>query len=712
MYSVLPGSQAEDSHVIVHKTDCLDQGNSQYPEQGDLLEPLKHLTDTCLYLYTYLANFTTGITDRFRQVTANTRYYHSLLAEEVERLDQAGVKTLINGKDRGQLLEVYRNIQEKATELEHRNTCYSTLFAKSSKWDYATSSLLIALPLDLNAWDDSDPLTHRLRIYYLCDNWIQRGARNDIPQHVHLCNHPGYDIKRQQEFIQTYGDYILRVLLLVRHGFSDDIYCVPPLETFKILWGCDPNVIGNHITNDTLGPLVNKAIAHLQELSPPKWKAQLGLSRIQSSAIKTHFDVKDDDGAHALQYLNTGSLEELKKFVCSRGGFVDMQQAKLGVNLGSSDEADEFRSLLVGPVHAFDMSVKLSWEATRSYVKRLCMTIANSGTVILELDGIILTQRAIQYLGNGKYIYHLFIDEIMQSVDVQFITLLNYPRPKEQWVELRSDLSKFGRLVDAAKDSLGWDEAAKELQSTLEKYGLAGNTVVTAYKDGWNAVFNQSSGALIELAISGSDVHHLGKSILDIDGCHAGPPVHQQAMDMPLNIEFMQWDCDHAFSPLSDYSVLFLDAATNQHPSVLTMFELDVSRLTCHGLASVQKILHRSSLEHLVIRCTPFERDLSDSVAKVLGAVSWSTLKSLVLSGINLNGWIDIWPPATAVQLHYLHIRGTWNGIHALSHSSVLFVHQLLSMSPQAELHLLDVQLQDERDCVLLAESMDPAVTA
>ncbi|KAG0025734.1 hypothetical protein BGZ82_009873 [Podila clonocystis] len=72
--------------------------------------------------------------------------------------------------------------------------------------------------------------------------------------------------------------------------------------------------------------------------------------------------------------------------------------------------------------------------------------------------------------------------------------------------------------------------------------------------------------------------------------------------------------------------------------------------------------------------CTPFKLDLSDSIAQVLGAVSWSTLKSLVLSGINLNEWIDIWPSVPAPQLQCLQIQGTSSGFQKLAHSSIMLV--------------------------------------
>lgn len=138
-------------------------------------------------------------------------------------------------------------------------------------------------------------------------------------------------------------------------------------------------------------------------------------------------------------------------------------------------------------------------------------------------------------------------------------------------------------------------------------------------------------------------MHLSGNTILNVDGYHADPPIpRNQAVDVPLDIEFLHWVCDRAFSQLSDYRASFLDVASHQHPSALTMFTLDMSRLTCHGLSFVRNIHCRSCLDHLVIMCTLFELDLSDSVAQVLDVVSWFTLKSLVLSGTNLNEWIEI----------------------------------------------------------------------
>ncbi|KAF9377382.1 hypothetical protein CPC16_011853, partial [Podila verticillata] len=174
-------------------------------------------------------------------------------------------------------------------------------------------------------------------------------------------------------------------------------------------------------------------------------------------------------------------------------------------------------------------------------------------------------------------------------------------------------------------------------------------------------------------------------------------------------IQVLEWDCDHAFGKLSDYSASFLDTTIQQHPSVLIAFTLDVSRLSRVGLASVQSILSRSSLEHLNIVCTRFDPIMTDSISQVLGSVQWPTLKSLAVSGDNINEWLQHWASPSNARLLSLHVQGT-GILQDLSHFSVLFIHQLIFASPLVELHIKNFQLEDKRDWLLLVENMDPVL--
>ncbi|KAF9321022.1 hypothetical protein BG006_002689, partial [Podila minutissima] len=726
-------------------------------------------------------------------------------------------------------------------------------------------------------------------------------------QQVHLSNHAGYSLLRPQDFLEKYGDYVLRVLQMVKHGCLISLYKIPPLDPRKILWRCDPNIIGKHLTEDTISSLVDKAITYIQDFSPPKWIMEPGLTRIQSAVIKSFLNVQEGENTegnlhryinsdqrvswkcqvHKQQGLDQKSLAALQKFVCDHGGHVDMQQAVIRVNLRSTNEADQFWTLLRGTQQIFNISLKLSWKAVRSYLYDLTLDVARSKAVVLEIDGVTLEsypQGFMQYS-------HDLITKVITDSDIQLVILVNYPRPQElclhfgrfsvqsaftvpqlncSWVELRTELQNFGNLVSLAHVASDLDTAVETLQSVLEKHGYPKTTVVTIHESTWSAVFNLEKGGVVEAYLQDDDCpkgvlasgslrklsmdatrlelysgfHNMGQTraglqelhiahyenlsfksnLLDIvqsfadlqelhishhedvelnnnsitrqtftdlqeshlpcygnlnfnnnffhmaqtlaglqkihisyygdlefnnnffcmvqalnlaglqkihishygdmdfsnnsshmaninaslqelkiwsrgynvvyniehifkiwheststfhltlldhlkdnqgrvvaqlgvqgrvgkfpgnnttsdQGSDTNASSHQNDWTIPVGIEFLQWDCDHSFSQLSDYSASFLDMATQQHPLALTMFTLDISRLTGIGLSSVKYIFGRSNLECLQIVCTPVAPNIYDSLSQVLHSVQWSTLKYLVLCGDNIDEWIKL----------------------------------------------------------------------
>ncbi|KFH74099.1 hypothetical protein MVEG_01312 [Podila verticillata NRRL 6337] len=147
------------------------------------------------------------------------------------------------------------------------------------------------------------------------------------------------------------------------------------------------------------------------------------------------------------------------------------------------------------------------------------------------------------------------------------------------------------------------------------------------------------------------------------------PPTSTQQPCLPVGIEFMQCECDHIFSQLDDYSASFLDEdeVTQQHPSVLKLLTLDTSQLSRDGLASVSNFVQRLNPEYLNIMCTPFDSELASSIAQVHDFVQWATLKSLAISGSNINEWLQLWSSPESPQLLCLGIHGTGSARQELS---------------------------------------------
>lgn len=477
--------------------------------------------------------------DCFRQILANTRYHQLKLGQEITRLEDAGFTAEADGMDLDKIWERLRSCDEQASEWDYRNTCRCLLYL-DNRWDFATSSLFIVLPTDLDSWDDTDTSTHHFRLYFLCEVWLRDNNVKGVSQHIHLSNHQGYDLIRPQEFLHTYGEHVLRVLDLIQRGYSDRNHGIPPLDTLGILWGCDSDIM-DKVSKDTIGPLVDKTIAYLQELSPSKWLPEVSLTRAQSAKIKEYLIVQDGDNAggnlhryirssqyvswrcrtHAQQYLDPGSLESLEVFAHSHGGYIDVQRAKLKVELTSSTASDQFRAVLKDSKLRFDICVKLGWNATRSDVEELCSNIARTKAALLEIDGITLdTHPQNQVL----HMSDLFGKSIRQP-KLRLILLLNYPRPNEQyiytgncsfqstladqtpysWVDLRSDLVKFSTTVSDAHELPEWAGASRVIRSVLNKHGFEEVTRINVHHKYWEGTFDLEEGAFVEVYLHNMD---------------------------------------------------------------------------------------------------------------------------------------------------------------------------------------------------------------
>lgn len=815
-----------DATYTVVKLQCNNQS----------LLALKRLFDMCTHLYGRLESSSNAVRPTFQQLAANTRHYHELLRNEMDRLDSAGVKVLVDGKNREQIQKYLHTMEQKVPKWSDQNVCINMFYGEQTKWDYATSTLFLVLPSDLDSWQDADPSTHHFRLYFLCDNRKDDVTLKGMPQHVHLFNHPGYNLLRQQDFLEEYGDYALRVLQMFKDGCPIAIYEIPPMDSVKILWKCNPKIIGKHLTEETFALLVDKAITYIQDLSLPKWTMHPGLTRNQSAAIKDFLDVQKGENTednlhryidsdqrvswkcqwHKQQHIHPKPLATLKEFVQNHGGDVNMQQATLRAVLRSSSVADQFRALLNGTQQIFNLNLILGLKPTRQYLRDFCLDVARSKAVVLNIDGVTLETHPQGYV---DYALNLFADNVVPKSDLKLITLINYPRPRDQclhlgkyslwttistsrpkrsWVELKSELEKFGNMVTLARTGIACNKAAEMLRSLLLEHGYPLATVVTIHESGWNTVFKPEEGGVIEVyskdaacplgvhssgslrkvtvelddlkfdedffhmlqtntalqelnvSYRGSNVLYYVESIVKMwhdssspfsltlidrmedsrgrvvahmtirgrgnDGSRSAlnsdrvgsMPSTQNGAPAPPDVQFSKNDCDHIFSPLSDFSASILDKATKQHPSALNLLSLDSSRLSRDGLATASKILGRSDLEHLNIVCTPFNPNLSGSIAQVLGSVQSNALKSLVLSGSNIDGWIKLWPSNDTPKLIHLGIRGTGSAKQELSHESVLVVHQMVYASPLVDLKIENVELQHKRDWELIVGGLDP----
>ncbi|KAG0021193.1 hypothetical protein BGZ81_009042 [Podila clonocystis] len=482
----------------------------------------------------------TSSRDEFLGLIGNVRYHYSQVSDYLTLLQELGIKAKADGKTEDQIRSEFKEYQYKMKLWDHENTCVHILRRHAS---FPAPCRFVVLPADLGSWDDSDPVTHNFRLYFLCD--INKGESTvpDLPDHKHIANHPGYILVRPQEFFQTYGSYTLTMLKMVKNGFSERSHEIPSLDTLNILWCVDVDDSGNRLTKNTIRPLVDKAIDYLDGLSLPLRGSEKWLTERESVAIRDFLVVPDGGNVlgglyryttkydtwtwvckqHAHEWIAPGTLEALVDFVHGCGGQVDLQEATISIELQSRQQADQFCTLLNGTEQRFHVSITLRWrDVSRHGLDTILQEIATAKVQHLDLDGV---PHGIHPHGVIDSKTDLFASLIQRNKELRSVTLLNYPRPQEQFTYIdvwgKSVLSLHSKLQQPVKTKHWWMDLrnnvnnllaailshkrssvlqrSQNLQNLLARDGYELVSSVSLYEAGWQGVFDLGECILQQL---------------------------------------------------------------------------------------------------------------------------------------------------------------------------------------------------------------------
>ncbi|KAG0347588.1 hypothetical protein BG004_007422 [Podila humilis] len=186
------------------------------------------------------------------------------------------------------------------------------------------------------------------------------------------------------------------------------------------------------------------------------------------------------------------------------------------------------------------------------------------------------------------------------------------------------------------------------------------------------------------------------------------------------DIQVLSWACDTICGSLSNKCASLLDLATQENQSSLARLTVDITSLTSRGIKSTTNVLLRSSLECLHIRCVPILPVFHMEISMLLQAVQWPTIKTLIVSGDNIDQWLQFWlkygsltsrPKGSAgPELHCLEVFDNGIADIPISHQGSLALHYFVYTGQLSVLILENVWLQDDRDWDLIIEALDVAV--
>lgn len=172
-------------------------------------------------------------------------------------------------------------------------------------------------------------------------------------------------------------------------------------------------------------------------------------------------------------------------------------------------------------------------------------------------------------------------------------------------------------------------------------------------------------------------------------------------------------ECQLDHGPIWDDGVQVLDSASRLFPFALTSFTVDITSLSPKGLVHVCNVLQRSDLQHLHLKCVPFMASQEMSIAQVLQAIQWLTIKSLVLTDDNIDYWLKLWSSSGGLcgltgawidsstyglSLASLSIIAHEKNKSKLSHESVLAIHHLMYSFCLIDLHLENILLEKKTE--------------
>ncbi|KAG0329132.1 hypothetical protein BG004_002390 [Podila humilis] len=408
--------------------------------------------------------------------------------------------------------------------------CKSILSQPSTVVGYTTPRIFIILPTDLVTLKLFNLAAHEFRLYFLCDNVSTLDRETG---HLHLANHPGYIVTRLKSFVRDYGDYVLQVLLMIKHGYNGNDRMLPSLNASKILWGCDPKGALSHLNNN-IESLVVGAIDYLQKHSPPKWQ-DYQLTPLQSVEIQKYLQAPkwDNEAGNLHRYSDANECvywycqvhvhqpnqSGLLKMNEIDENLIDEQQAVIKTELYSKSEAMAFLSTIDLDRFGshFRISIKFSWQANRQEIEKICRTVASLDFHTLVLDGIDSTIHPYDIL---QYSDNLFAHKCMRNNQLNYVTLLDYPAPGEQfihinnygihlqnppskftysWYVLGKDLMRFGSNVCGLVTYSAAKETVQAMQESLERHGLSQVTRIFFFMAGWSAIFDLASAGFVEL---------------------------------------------------------------------------------------------------------------------------------------------------------------------------------------------------------------------
>ncbi|KAF9291046.1 hypothetical protein BGZ68_005296 [Mortierella alpina] len=260
-----------------------------------------------------------------------------------------------------------------------QNRIQTILDQKLGLVDQLYPRLFIILPKGLGSKE--------FRVHFLCECGSHpHNANNkpDVPAHIHLTDHEGYDIEFQDDFMEKFGSYMLDFLNMLKYGVMLDGMYIPPLEDSSYLM-LRVNRSMEYLMNVTSSEhdgkdWLNSLSSYLKNASKDSCLGHL--YRTVSEEGHTSWICFDHYNELGYEPLVTRFAEAYTRCAAH---YVDGHQGLVHVMIQQRAQAEQFYKALEfdPPIH--DLGILLDWDLTVSDLNNLLQALRKTRVPIIRI---------------------------------------------------------------------------------------------------------------------------------------------------------------------------------------------------------------------------------------------------------------------------------------------------------------------------------------
>ncbi|KAI8596082.1 hypothetical protein EDD21DRAFT_448123 [Dissophora ornata] len=378
----------------------------------------------------------------------------------IERFNvlQAGLHIDKTGLDR--MLQAQNHIQDRQVLLQNM---VQSLINQSYETNECPIPRLFVVLLVPQIHEDKTikPPPKQFRLFFLCECGTHTMTEESrFPYKIHLTEHQGYSLDRQDEFFEKYGSYVLTIMTALKYSVGTDGVAPPLLSHFAESLDVLQKLL-NLPPNESFG-LLDETIQYIEEQQRSQQQRQRNtISKINTDMEQTNVDVSkalnradlrelgsfldfhDQNLGGAGNLIRTVTTEGHIKWFCAdhyRDNFpeANMQQLRdfltsnhiaiwtrsFHIRLRSRVPAKQFYSALAGTRRFRNLNISFRWSVTMDDMRELVAAVVKANVRDLCIKASSFGAVALDTINNGRRydpILQLMSNGRIQSMDVRGI---------------------------------------------------------------------------------------------------------------------------------------------------------------------------------------------------------------------------------------------------------------------------------------------------